>query len=184
MESLATTIRFVTLNCRALANSFTKCIQDAARETLPVLLQRKKFVFASAETKSTYNFVCVACSTGDLNQEKRLRRKLRRQLQQDRNNQWTSRAKEFEKTREDENPRKANALLGQYCGKMKRYSPVLNTNGVAVGEATLPIWRDHFETLLNRQAPSAPELEHVHRSTYAVNEEPPTESEVLVCIQS
>ncbi|KAK6742351.1 hypothetical protein RB195_009926 [Necator americanus] len=67
---------------------------------------------------------------------------------------------------------------------MKRCSPVLNTaNGVAVGEATLPIRRDHFKALLNRQAPSAPELEHVHRPTYVVNEEPPTESEVVVCIQ-
>ncbi|KAK6748757.1 hypothetical protein RB195_001405 [Necator americanus] len=66
------------------ADSFTKCIQDATRETLPVLLPRKKFAFASAETKSTYNSVCVARSAGDFNQEKRLRRKLRRQLQQDR----------------------------------------------------------------------------------------------------
>ncbi|KAK6728397.1 hypothetical protein RB195_005816 [Necator americanus] len=68
---------------------------------------------------------------------------------------------------------------------MKRCSPVLNTaNGVAVGEAPLSIWREHFKTLLNRQAPSAPELGHaIVRPTYAVNEEPPTESEVLVCIQ-
>ncbi|KAK6736321.1 hypothetical protein RB195_019164 [Necator americanus] len=166
------------------ADSFTKCIQDAARETLPVLLPRKKFAFASAETKSTYNSLCVARSAGDVNQEKRLRRKLRRQLQQDRGNEWTSRAMEFEKAWEDRNPRKAYAVLKQYSGKMKRCSPVLNTaNGVAVGKATLPIWKEHFKTLLNRLAPSAPELEHVHRPTYAVNEEPPTESEVPVCIQ-
>ncbi|KAK6761254.1 hypothetical protein RB195_022353 [Necator americanus] len=76
-------------------DSFTKCIQDAAREMLPVLLPRKKFAFA--ETKSTYNSVCVARSTGDFNREKRLRRKLRRQQQQDRDNEWTSRTKEFEK---------------------------------------------------------------------------------------
>ncbi|KAK6736616.1 hypothetical protein RB195_019360 [Necator americanus] len=69
----------------------------------------------------------------------------------------------------------------QYSSKMKGCSPVLNTvNGVAVGEATLPIWREHFKTLLNRLAPSAPELEHVHRLTYVVNEAPPTESEVPV----
>ncbi|KAK6758849.1 hypothetical protein RB195_016214 [Necator americanus] len=145
------------------ADSFTKCIQDAARETLPVLLSRKKFAFASAETKSTYNSLCVARSAGDFNQEKRLRRKLLRQLQQDRDNEWTSRAMD---------------------GKMKRCPSVLNTaNGVAVGEATLPIWKEHFKTLPNRLAPSAPELGHVHRPTYAVNEEPPTVSEVLVCIQ-
>ncbi|KAK6764193.1 hypothetical protein RB195_024493 [Necator americanus] len=67
---------------------------------------------------------------------------------------------------------------------MKRCSPALSTaNGVAVGEATLPIWREHFKTLLNRLAPSASELEHVHRPMYAVNEEPPTVPEVLVCIQ-
>ncbi|KAK6763411.1 hypothetical protein RB195_023927 [Necator americanus] len=166
------------------ADSFIKCIQDAARKTLPVLLPRKKFAFASAETKSTYNSVCVARSAGDFNQGKRLRRKLRRQLQQDRDNEWTSRAMEFEKAWEDRNPRKAYALLKQYSGKRKRCSSVLNTaNGVAVGEAILPIWKEHFKTLLNRLAPSAPELEHVHKPTYVVNEEPPTVSEVLVCIQ-
>ncbi|KAK6728136.1 hypothetical protein RB195_005657 [Necator americanus] len=166
------------------ADSFTKCIQDATRETLPVLLPRKKFAFASAETKSTYNSVCVARSAGDFNQKKRLRRKLRRELQQDRDNEWTSRAMEFEKAWEDRNPRKAYDLLKQYSGKMKRCSTFLNTaNGVAVGKTTLPIWKEHFKTLLNRLAPSAPELEHVHKPTYAVNEEPGTESQVLVCIQ-
>ncbi|KAK6762083.1 hypothetical protein RB195_022977 [Necator americanus] len=47
-------------------------------------------------------------------------------------------------------------------------------------------WEDkkHFNILLNRQAASAPEVEHVHRPTCtAVSEEPPTESEVLECIQ-
>ncbi|KAK6735407.1 hypothetical protein RB195_018554 [Necator americanus] len=122
------------------ADSFTKCIQDAARETLPVLLPRKKFVFASAETKSTYISVRVARSAGDLKQENRLRMKLRRQLQQDRDNEWTSRAMEFEKAWDNRNPRKGYALLKQYSGKMKRCSPVLKTaNGVAVGETTLPI---------------------------------------------
>ncbi|KAK6755870.1 hypothetical protein RB195_014328 [Necator americanus] len=166
------------------ADSFTKCIQDAAKETLPVLLRRNKLAFASAETKSTYNSVCAARSAGDFNQEKRLRRKLRRQLQQDRDNEWMSRAMKFEKAREDRNPRKAYALLKQYSGRMKRCSPVLNTaDGVAVGEVTLPIWRDHFKMLLNRQAPLAPEHEDFHGPTRALNEEPPTESEVLVCIQ-
>ncbi|KAK6729695.1 hypothetical protein RB195_006629 [Necator americanus] len=126
-------------------NSFTKCIQDAARETLPVLLPRKKFVFASAETKSTYNSAFFARSTGDFNQEKRLRKKLRRQLQQDCDNEPTSKAKEFGEAWEDKNPQNAYALLKQYSGKMKRCSHVLNTaNGMADGEATLPIWRDHF----------------------------------------
>ncbi|KAK6760337.1 hypothetical protein RB195_021710 [Necator americanus] len=148
----------------------------------PGSIAAEEVAFASAETKSTYNSVFVARSAGDFNQEKRLRRKLRCQLQQDRDNEWTSRAMEFEKAWEDRNPRKAYALLKQYSGKMKRCSHVLSTaNGVAVGEATLPIWKEHFKTLLSRLAPSAPELGHVHRR--AVNEEPPTESEVLVCIQ-
>ncbi|KAK6758098.1 hypothetical protein RB195_015736 [Necator americanus] len=59
------------------ADTFTNCIQDAAKEILLVQMPWKKFGFASAETRSTYNSVCVARSTGDLNQEKRLRRKLR-----------------------------------------------------------------------------------------------------------
>ncbi|KAK6728673.1 hypothetical protein RB195_005987 [Necator americanus] len=112
------------------ADSFTKYIQDAARETLPVLLPRKKFAFASAETKSTYNCAYVAPSTGDINQEKRLRRKLRHQLQQDRDNEWASRAMEFEKAWEDRNPRKAYALLKQYSGKMKGCSHVLSTTNM------------------------------------------------------
>ncbi|KAK6743567.1 hypothetical protein RB195_010689 [Necator americanus] len=36
-----------------------------------------------------------------------------------------------------------------------------------------------MSTLLNRQAPSVPELEHVDRPTYAVKEEPPTMSGVF-----
>ncbi|KAK6745840.1 hypothetical protein RB195_012140 [Necator americanus] len=79
----------------------------------------------------------------------------RKSVQQDRDNEWTSRAMEFEKAWEHRNPRKAYALLKQ----------------------------EHFETLLNRLAPSAPELEHVHRPTYAINEEPPTKSDFLFCIQ-
>ncbi|KAK6745470.1 hypothetical protein RB195_011910 [Necator americanus] len=80
---------------------------------------------------------------------------LSEQLQQDRDNGWTSRAMEFEKAR------KAYALLKQYSSKMKRCSPVLNTAiGVTADETTLPIWREHFKTLLNRQAQLAPELEH------------------------
>ncbi|KAK6730636.1 hypothetical protein RB195_007231 [Necator americanus] len=98
--------------------------------------------------------------------------------------EWTSRAKEFEKAWKDKNPRKAYALLKQYSGKMKRCNSVLNTsNRAPVGEAIFAIWRDHFKTLLNRQAPSAPELGHLHGPTFAVNEEPTTESEALVCVQ-
>ncbi|KAK6735615.1 hypothetical protein RB195_018684 [Necator americanus] len=109
-------------------------------------------------------------SAGDFNHEKRPRRKLRRQLQQDRDDEWTSRAMEFEKAWEDRNPRKAYPLLKQYSGKMKRCSHVLSiANGIAVGEVTLPIWKEHFKTLLNQLAPSAPELDHVHRPTYATD---------------
>ncbi|KAK6735692.1 hypothetical protein RB195_018742 [Necator americanus] len=93
------------------ADSFTKCIRDAARETLPVQMLRRKFSSASAETRRTYNSVCAARST------------------------------------------------------------VLNTaSRVAVGEGTLPIWRDHFKTLLNRRALSVAQLEHVDRPTDAVNQ--------------
>ncbi|KAK6763322.1 hypothetical protein RB195_023869 [Necator americanus] len=44
-------------------------------------------------------------------QEKHVRKKLRRQLERDRENEWTPRAKEFEKAWEDKNPRKAYTLL-------------------------------------------------------------------------
>ncbi|KAK6735461.1 hypothetical protein RB195_018585 [Necator americanus] len=42
---------------------------------------------------------------------------------------------------------------------------------------------DDRPTLLKRQAPSAPELDHVQRLTHAANEESSAESKVLVCIQ-
>ncbi|KAK6757561.1 hypothetical protein RB195_015398 [Necator americanus] len=109
------------------ADSFTKCIQDAARET-SVLLPRKKFAFVSAKQNHTILYVTrVNCNKTAITSRRQERWSLRR----------------------------------------------------PVGEATLPIWKEHFKTLLNRLAPSAPELEHVHRPKYAVNEEPPTESEVL-----
>ncbi|KAK6737183.1 hypothetical protein RB195_019712 [Necator americanus] len=108
------------------ADSFTKCIQDAAREMLPVLLPREKFALASAGTKSTYTSTVITSG---------------------RQERWILKRRARTGTLG-----KPNALLKQYSGKMKRCPPVLNTaNGVAVGEATLPIWRDHFKTLLNRQ---------------------------------
>ncbi|KAK6763908.1 hypothetical protein RB195_024299 [Necator americanus] len=81
------------------------------------------------------------------------------------------------------NLREAYALSKQYSGKMKRCSPVLSiANGVAVAEAAIPIWRDHFKILLNRQAPDQPVLNSSTfiEPAYAVSEESPTESETLV----
>ncbi|KAK6763964.1 hypothetical protein RB195_024338 [Necator americanus] len=69
-----------------------------------VLMLQKNFAFAFAETRSTYNSVWVARSTGDFNNEKRLRRKFSRHLQQDRDNEWTLRGEEFEKAWEDKKP--------------------------------------------------------------------------------
>ncbi|KAK6736979.1 hypothetical protein RB195_019584 [Necator americanus] len=74
------------------ADSFTKCIQDATKETL--LGPKKKFAFVSRETRFTYNSVCAAHNTGDFNHEKHLRKKLGRQLQQNCKYQCLSRAKE------------------------------------------------------------------------------------------
>ncbi|KAK6749014.1 hypothetical protein RB195_001556 [Necator americanus] len=51
-------------------------------------------------------------------------------------------------------------------------------------EANLPIWREHLNNFLNRQASSVPELEHVQRPMYTtVSERLATESYALVCIQ-
>ncbi|KAK6727727.1 hypothetical protein RB195_005419 [Necator americanus] len=87
--------------------------------------------------RSTYNSVCVARITSDLNQKKRLRRKWCPQPKRDRQKEWTSRAKKFERAFEDMNPKKSSALLRQYSGKMERRSPLLNTvNGVVLGEPT------------------------------------------------
>ncbi|KAK6757446.1 hypothetical protein RB195_015332 [Necator americanus] len=192
MESLATNIYLLTLNCRSLSSELHIALYIDCDFCMHRLLHCRKHASGIALLISIDNYV-IFCGDADegkvggcaiVVRSDYRRRKLRRQLQQDGDNEWTSSAKEFEKAWEDKNPREAYALLKQYSGKMKRCSPVPNiTNGVAVDEAALPIWRDHCKTLLNRQTPSASELEHVHRPTYAVNEEPPTESEVLVCIQ-
>ncbi|KAK6759066.1 hypothetical protein RB195_016343 [Necator americanus] len=58
--------------------------QDAAKKTFSVPTPEKKFASASAETRSTYDSPCVARTTGDLRQEKRLRRRLCRQLKRNR----------------------------------------------------------------------------------------------------
>ncbi|KAK6764942.1 hypothetical protein RB195_025036 [Necator americanus] len=80
------------------ADPFTKCIQDAAKKTLPVLLPvcicgnktHVQFCILFSWLKSP------AHSAGDFNQENVLQG---RQLQQDRENEWTSRAEEFERCR-------------------------------------------------------------------------------------
>ncbi|KAK6739955.1 hypothetical protein RB195_008437 [Necator americanus] len=123
-----------------------------------VQMRRKMFAFQWEKTRFTYNSAFFAPITYDFDHETRLKMKFRRLVQEDRDNKWTSRAK-----------------------WTKRCSTFLSTaNGVAVVEATLPIQGHHFSTLLDRQTPSALELEHVHRQIYAVDEEPPTQSEVLI----
>ncbi|KAK6764956.1 hypothetical protein RB195_025047 [Necator americanus] len=108
----------------------------------------------------------------------RLRRKVRHHLKLDRKNERTSTAKEFEKAWEDNNPRKAHTLVARLGGV--RLSSTLPTELVS----TLPIWMEHSNTLLKRRALFFPELVHTQPPTYTViNDEPSTESEVLVCIQ-
>ncbi|KAK6751864.1 hypothetical protein RB195_003345 [Necator americanus] len=115
--------------------------------------------------------MATARSNGHFYQETRQRRKLCRQRQQDRDNKWTPKAKMFEKAWRDKKPRKAHALIKQYRGSMKRCAPILNNaNGVALGEAILPIWRNHCKALLNRQKPSALKIKLVHRPTYAITD--------------
>ncbi|KAK6760526.1 hypothetical protein RB195_021841 [Necator americanus] len=74
-------------------NRFCEMVSSIAKKTPPVLMPRKRFAFAPAETRSTCHVACVARITGDLSQEKRLRRKLDSQLKCDRENEWTTRAK-------------------------------------------------------------------------------------------
>ncbi|KAK6764321.1 hypothetical protein RB195_024588 [Necator americanus] len=95
-------------------------LMEAAEKTLPVLAPKKRFSFWSAETSSAYNSSCVARNTGNFSEEKRLRRKLRRQLKRDHESEWTSRTKEFEKAWKDKNQWKVNALLENYSGLMKK----------------------------------------------------------------
>ncbi|KAK6744927.1 hypothetical protein RB195_011566 [Necator americanus] len=70
-------------------DSFTKYIQYAARKTLPHQMLQKSFAFASAKTRSAHYPVSVARSACDFKEEDRLRKNLRRQLQQDHDNEWT-----------------------------------------------------------------------------------------------
>ncbi|KAK6746500.1 hypothetical protein RB195_000021 [Necator americanus] len=115
-------------------DSSTKCIRDAARKNLSVSLGGRTFAYA--ETISTYNSVCVARTTGEFSQEKRLTRRCHRHLKGE--NKWSSRTKEFEKAWEEKDPRKAYTLLMQYRSKTKGCSPVLNSaSGVVDGESTL-----------------------------------------------
>ncbi|KAK6743853.1 hypothetical protein RB195_010886 [Necator americanus] len=147
----------------------------AAGKNSPLHLRKK--------STSTYNSVCVARSAVDFNQEKGLRRRLRRQLQQDRGNEWTARAKEFEKAWENKNSRSTYTLLKQYSSKMKRCSPVLNTASVmAVGEATFEAWWVTSRPCLagkHRQLPNSSTFIGRHMRLTFLDTEPPTESEVL-----
>ncbi|KAK6748886.1 hypothetical protein RB195_001483 [Necator americanus] len=66
-----------------------------------------------------------------------------------------------------------NSTVAKGKNVLQYSTPPMVTVTVAVGEATIPIRRYHLKILLNRQAPSVPEVEHVQRPTYAVNREPP-----------
>ncbi|KAK6736512.1 hypothetical protein RB195_019287 [Necator americanus] len=112
---------------------FTKCIKNTKKETHPVLTPLMRFAFASAAIRFKYNSAYITRNTGDPDQEKRLRGKFCRQLQQDSESEWTLGAKSFEKSFEDKNSQRAYASLRQYSQKVRRCSPVLN-NEVAVGE--------------------------------------------------
>ncbi|KAK6745109.1 hypothetical protein RB195_011675 [Necator americanus] len=156
LDQLARHLRLPTLN-----TFFSKKDKPLTTGTLPSIASvLEAMVGLLDHTKST----CLSLlhdelhdDTIDFNQEKRLSKKLLRSM-------LYCLIKTY-------------VLLRQYSSKMKRCSPVLNAvNGVVVGEATLPIWRDPFKTLLNRQEPSVPELGHVDRKRFAVNEEPPTKS--------
>ncbi|KAK6762142.1 hypothetical protein RB195_023016 [Necator americanus] len=132
IESLATTVCFIMLNCRTLSS-------DLQQTALSRLLRYLRAVYCSKHAP-----------------EDRVGLKL-----------WIVTADAPKETAEDNNKNASYDELDEFLN---------NADGVAVGEATPKIGG----TSLNRQAPSAPELEHVHRSTYAVNEEPPTKSEFLV----
>ncbi|KAK6750337.1 hypothetical protein RB195_002359 [Necator americanus] len=98
-------------------------------------MPRKKLALASAETKSTYKSMCHPPHLPVTSTRNSI---LEGSCVVNRDSEWTSRAKLFEKEWENKNPRETYALLEQYGGKMKGCSPVFNTaNGVAVGEATL-----------------------------------------------
>ncbi|KAK6735390.1 hypothetical protein RB195_018540 [Necator americanus] len=164
---------------RIPSSSASRTLGDASGS-----ITMEEVCFASTETKSTYNSVCATSSISYFSKEIRLRRKLRRQCKKTAKTNGRRERRSLKRRGRRGTCAKVYALLKQYSGKMKKYFPVLNAaKGVVAGKATLPIWREYFKALLNRLAPSAPELEHIHRPTYAVNEEPPTESEVLVCIQ-
>ncbi|KAK6730104.1 hypothetical protein RB195_006892 [Necator americanus] len=102
--------------------------------------------------------VCLRiCDFCQFQPRKPLRRKLRRQLQQDREDEWKSGVKKFEKAWEEKNPQKAYPSRKQYSGKIKRCSPALKTdNEPAIDETTLPMCMNHFNVFLNQQ------LDHVH----------------------
>ncbi|KAK6754442.1 hypothetical protein RB195_013443 [Necator americanus] len=72
---------------------------NAANKTFRFKTLRKKFAFASVETISTFSSVHLARTPVKFSWERRgrLRRMLCRQLKRDRDNEWKSRAKEFEK---------------------------------------------------------------------------------------
>ncbi|KAK6754441.1 hypothetical protein RB195_013443 [Necator americanus] len=76
-------------------------LADAANKTFRFKTLRKKFAFASVETISTFSSVHLARTPVKFSWERRgrLRRMLCRQLKRDRDNEWKSRAKEFEKQR-------------------------------------------------------------------------------------
>ncbi|KAK6763633.1 hypothetical protein RB195_024086 [Necator americanus] len=140
MESLATNIRLVTLNCLSLSSELQ---QAALSRLLNAALQKTRIKDRALISIDNYTIYCrdaderkvggcaiavrndynnlveefgltssrcalydcrIAVNSNSGSKENRLRKRLCRQLKRDRENEWTSKTKEFEKEWEDKNP--------------------------------------------------------------------------------
>jgi exonuclease III len=166
------------------AESWTRSIAEAAKSTLPTNNVRRSARTFSEQAMKIYEKMCDTRHAGDLAGCRRLRRAVRRQLQRDREQVWEQRVEELQAAWNAKNPRKVYTLLRAYSGRITAPTKTLKTaHGIVTGEHTLPVWKEYFETLLNRPPPTLPELAHQFRAPYSVSLRRPEEQEVLGAIR-
>lgn len=166
------------------ADSWTSAIADAAKDSLPLCRNQRQAKKYSEKANEIYRRMCHARHQGDLAACRRLRRAIRNQLKRDREEVWERRVEELQAAWEARNPRKVYTLLRVYSGRLTTPTKTLKTErGLVTGEHTLPVWKEYFETLLNREPPTVLELDHHQRPQYEMNTSRPTENEVRAVIR-
>ena len=157
------------------AADFTCAVTEARDAYVPEIKAEKRRPLVRAATERLVSKTAEARRRNDMQQAKRARNAIRRQLERDRYELWQRRIEDIDDAWRSNNSKKVYALLRRYSGKLKAAPDTLEVDGTCVtGERCLTAWENHFSNLLNRPPPAGEPLLPEMRPTYGIEEGPTT----------